>query len=736
MQNLQPLGNSVSNSKITIDSPLPQPSQSPVKHQSPHSSPNLEVKESLFDSVRFPPPDTSFPTDSPSKRSAFAPYYEYQTLAQKPQEAFFTTFNTATAGHGETAVRSSTFYPAPPKSGKPFGLQAVQGKRLGTANMPLKNTRTKESRPEEDFAGPSLDPNDTLPEIRDDGLKPPYSYAQIIFLAISRSPNRRLTLSQIYKWISDTFVFYRELNENGNAGWMNSIRHNLSLSQYFVKKERPKEDAGKGNYWALSEGAEQHFMHEISTRRTDPDVGFFKTLRSDKAKASRNWNGYRKQSGPMKTVDSSKFPGDSEPSSDATIPDPAAAAQEPQIPRDNAMSKPAPARSSPPLDLNSSPPVARRGAPKADLSPRMPAPPAPNGAGGRKRQFDSFRDSGYYSSVESSVPRGDGREPKRIRGGQAQDEIRRMRSSSLDISPARNRPAIKKATRSSNLGSSPLRQSPERSMGEDSPESLQVFPAIPPPRVESPNTHLRRHRESVRELMGTPAEALASHQDTNWTPEFAIDDCDAYSSPKTGSVGKTLAASDFLTLRTPQMPSSSSKPSDSASSNWSIFDPENPIFDSFTRGSPMTKKPATNKNKQSSAKLETGVLPSLASPFGSPTRMSPPKRSGSRDVSPHKKFRNPGNNPFLGYDEAAVEMAKKSCNRSVEHDLALGLLPCKPMGMDIMRGFRPISGVKSNKENVPSTAEHTREKAKMKPASGHFGGVRNNRAPLQKRPVY
>ena len=39
--------------------------------------------------------------------------------------------------------------------------------------------------------------------------KPPHSYNKLIRLSILNSPQRRRTLSQIYKWIEDKFPFYK-----------------------------------------------------------------------------------------------------------------------------------------------------------------------------------------------------------------------------------------------------------------------------------------------------------------------------------------------------------------------------------------------------------------------------------------------------------------------------------------------------------------------------------------------
>ena len=56
----------------------------------------------------------------------------------------------------------------------------------------------------------------------DDALtKPPYSYAALICLAMSTSPNKKLTLSQIYLWIKEKFAFYRY----GDQAWMVSNKY-------------------------------------------------------------------------------------------------------------------------------------------------------------------------------------------------------------------------------------------------------------------------------------------------------------------------------------------------------------------------------------------------------------------------------------------------------------------------------------------------------------------------------
>ncbi|XP_042259248.1 forkhead box protein M1 isoform X1 [Thunnus maccoyii] len=75
--------------------------------------------------------------------------------------------------------------------------------------------------------------------------RPPYSYMAMIQFAINSRKNRRMTLKEIYMWIEDHFPYFREV---AKPGWKNSIRHNLSLHDMFIRETSPD---GKISFWTI-----------------------------------------------------------------------------------------------------------------------------------------------------------------------------------------------------------------------------------------------------------------------------------------------------------------------------------------------------------------------------------------------------------------------------------------------------------------------------------------------------
>ncbi|XP_053618902.1 forkhead box protein P3 isoform X2 [Plodia interpunctella] len=75
-------------------------------------------------------------------------------------------------------------------------------------------------------------------------VRPPFTYASLIRQAIIESPDKQLTLNEIYNWFQTTFCYFRR----NAATWKNAVRHNLSLHKCFMRVENVK-----GAVWTVDE---------------------------------------------------------------------------------------------------------------------------------------------------------------------------------------------------------------------------------------------------------------------------------------------------------------------------------------------------------------------------------------------------------------------------------------------------------------------------------------------------
>ncbi|KAI4208069.1 MAG: hypothetical protein LQ346_000233 [Caloplaca aetnensis] len=393
-------------------------------------------------------------------------------------------------------------------------------------------SRTRDAKPARPDAQTQLQLPcpDELPPPEDSGKKPQLSYAQLIGMAILRAPDRRLTLAQIYKWIADSFSFYR-LSPTP-TGWQNSIRHNLSVSDAFTKQERGKHDPGKGSYWVIVPGKEAKFLKQKSGRRpqsaSGPAMKTFAQPSNEPFPRTQDMCALAAKKPAQQTSDILEHP-----SSDGTIPEidafsPEGYRHEKPVSMAPPASRPAfsPASSA----IASSPPVGHTelvldGSPLLASDPFLPRTEECS----RKRNCAAMEDSGYWSSLESSVARQQSHakglnnvvlEKSRLKRGRAEEEIARIRSSSHDISPSRPR-SLANQFMPPLVPSSPLRELSNSIMS--GPSTPPVTQKLLQKLSASPSVGLRKHRDWTKKLLGSPFRDLGiSNGECFASPNFHI----------------------------------------------------------------------------------------------------------------------------------------------------------------------------------------------------------------------
>jgi forkhead transcription factor HCM1 len=545
----RPIKNVASRRNIVFNPPPAGLSkQSPLKSaQQMSSSPSRAPFSNKLNVIPMPPPGGPiYSTDSMEKKQPLMSKF-------KPQKALFTTFSSTKPMGKENYPQP--IYPAPPNSysngfsRNNFSLEGFYGqkpplKRTLMEAAPIQESRLfKKPRIEEGNDGEEageileLPAPESFPALHDDGTKPAHSYAQLIGMSILRAPHRRLTLAQIYKWISDTYSFYNP----ADAGWQNSIRHNLSLNKAFIKQERPKDDPGKGNYWAIQPGMENQFIKDKSGRRpagSNENVPVLSANIAPSCQPDTSQSSFKmltptpQELPPPQatyTTSESQLPAILELSSDATIPASDSFAPEVEAEEDEDEVPPSSPliQSSPPMAMmHSSPPVPRHMPRRPDTPPPVPRFPSSSRTRSHKRKFASMDDSGYFSSLESSamrpnrLPTSEADRP-RIKRGRAEEEIARIRGSSYD-SPTKGRASFAPPS------SSPLRRSTTNLSSQMLPPltpAIKLKVPVKPPPSASPNTNLRQHRDKVRQMVGSPLRGMTClDENLPWSPAFNLDE--------------------------------------------------------------------------------------------------------------------------------------------------------------------------------------------------------------------
>jgi hypothetical protein len=93
--------------------------------------------------------------------------------------------------------------------------------------------------------------------------KPPKPYLEIIADAILSCTAKMMQLHEIYNYMEAKYQYFAK---NINKSWRNSVRHNLSLNECFVKAGRGSN--GKGNYWRIHPLCEKEFIRGNFRRKS------------------------------------------------------------------------------------------------------------------------------------------------------------------------------------------------------------------------------------------------------------------------------------------------------------------------------------------------------------------------------------------------------------------------------------------------------------------------------------
>ncbi|TVY92631.1 Fork-head transcriptional regulator, partial [Lachnellula willkommii] len=112
-------------------------------------------------------------------------------------------------------------------------------------------------------------------------------YAKLIHRALMSAPDHSMVLQEIYEW----FRKHTAKGASDTKGWMNSIRHNLSMNAAFKKTERktPGDETKKSTEWVLEEFAIKDGVQ--STTRYRKGTGAKKFMKTENPAPSRQSSG-------------------------------------------------------------------------------------------------------------------------------------------------------------------------------------------------------------------------------------------------------------------------------------------------------------------------------------------------------------------------------------------------------------------------------------------------------------
>ncbi|XP_044770901.1 forkhead box protein M1 isoform X2 [Neomonachus schauinslandi] len=135
-----------------------------------------------------------------------------------------------------------------------LGSSSIKQEMEEKENRHLEQSQVKVEEP----PGASASWQDSVSE------RPPYSYMAMIQFAINSTERKRMTLKDIYTWIEDHFPYFKHI---AKPGWKNSIRHNLSLHDMFVRETSAN---GKVSFWTIHPSANRYLTLDQVFKPLDP----------------------------------------------------------------------------------------------------------------------------------------------------------------------------------------------------------------------------------------------------------------------------------------------------------------------------------------------------------------------------------------------------------------------------------------------------------------------------------
>ncbi|XP_044770902.1 forkhead box protein M1 isoform X4 [Neomonachus schauinslandi] len=150
-----------------------------------------------------------------------------------------------------------------------LGSSSIKQEMEEKENRHLEQSQVKVEEP----PGASASWQDSVSE------RPPYSYMAMIQFAINSTERKRMTLKDIYTWIEDHFPYFKHI---AKPGWKNSIRHNLSLHDMFVRETSAN---GKVSFWTIHPSANRYLtldqVFKQQQKRPNPELRRNVTIKTE-----------------------------------------------------------------------------------------------------------------------------------------------------------------------------------------------------------------------------------------------------------------------------------------------------------------------------------------------------------------------------------------------------------------------------------------------------------------------